>query len=148
MAIEALKCDQKLTVHKAAQIYNISDTTLHNRMKGIKQKTECWSKSQLLSKLEEEVIIQYIIDLDDWGFSLWLKDIEDIATTILMSRHGPPIGKLWTHRLVKHTPELKTCFSCFYDYQRAQCEDPKLLEVWFQRVADTKAKYGIQDCDI
>jgi hypothetical protein len=148
MAIEALKSDQKLTIHKAAQIYDVPNTTLRHRMDGMHSRAETRPKNQLLDELEEQVLIQHIIDLDDRGFSPRLKDIEDMAKNILTSRHGPPIGKLWAHRLVKRTPELKTRFSRSYDYQRAQCEDPKLLEAWFQRVADTKAKYGIQDCDI
>jgi hypothetical protein len=148
MAIRALESDQKLRIHKAAQIYDVPDATLRHRINGRAPKTEIRPKNRLLSELEEEVIIQHIVDLDNRGFSPRLKDIEDIAKNILASRHGPPIGKLWAHRLVKRTPELKTRFSRSYDYQRAQCEDPKLLETWFQRVADTKAKYGIQDCDI
>ena len=148
MAIEALKCDQKLTIHKAAQIYDVPNTSLRNRINGTTPMPEHRQKNQLLSELEEKVLIQHIVDLDNRGFSPRLKDIEDMAKSILASRHGPPIGKLWAHRLVKRTPELKTRFSRSYDYQRAQCEDPKLLEAWFQCVTDMKAKYGIQDCDI
>ena len=40
------------------------------------------------------------------------------------------------------------CFSCFYDFQRALCEDSKLIEEQFQQVVDIKAKYEVQDCDI
>jgi hypothetical protein len=148
MAIKALESDKKLSVRKAAQIYDVPGTTLRDRMGGVKPITERRPKNQLLDELEEQVLIQHIVDLDERGFSPRLKDIEDIAKSILASRHGPPIGKLWAHRLVKRTPELKTRFSRSYDYQRAQCEDPKLLEAWFQRVTDVKAKYGIQDCDI
>jgi hypothetical protein len=148
MAIKALESDKKLSVRKAAQIYDVPEATLRYRINGRVLKAEIQSKSQLLSKLEEEVLVQHIIDLDNRGFSPQLKDVEDIAKIILTSRHRPSIGKLWAHRLVERTSELKTRFSRSYDYQRAQCEDLKLLEAWFQRVADTKAKYGIQDCDI
>jgi hypothetical protein len=71
-----------------------------------------------------------------------------MANNILMLCHKQPIGKLWAHRLVKRTPELKTYFLRSYDYQRALCEDPKLIEAWFQCFADTKTKYGIPDCDV
>jgi hypothetical protein len=71
--------------------------------------------------------------------------VEDIANHIFKKR---PVGKLWAHRFVKRNPELKTCFSRSYDFQRALCEDPKLIGEQFQRVVDIKAKYGVQDCDI
>ena len=38
-------------------------------------------------------------------------------------------------------------FNRKYDYKRALCEDPEAIRAWFQLVANTKAKYGIQDKD-
>ena len=35
-----------------------------------------------------------------------------------------------------------------YDYQRAKCEDLKVISEWFALVYNTKAKYGILDDDI
>jgi hypothetical protein len=34
------------------------------------------------------------------------------------------------------------------DYQRAECEDTKLISLWFKLVADTVAKYGVTEEDI
>src|SRR5436305_10259834 len=71
-----------------------------------------------------------------------------MANYILASRKQQRVGKLWAHRFIERNPELKTRFSRSYDFQRALCEDSKLIEAWFQRVVDIKAQYGIQDCDI
>jgi RecB family endonuclease NucS len=38
---------------------------------------------------------------------------------------------------------MKTRFSQRYDYQRALCEDPKIIREWFQLVRNTIEKYGI-----
>jgi len=35
-----------------------------------------------------------------------------------------------------------------YDYQRAKCEDPKVIGEWFALVWNVKAKYSIIDDDI
>lgn len=53
----------------------------------------------------------------------------------------------WAQRFVVWWPELKTCFNRVYDFQRALCEDPELIGVWFWLVENIKAKYGILDCD-
>jgi hypothetical protein len=45
-----------------------------------------------LSKLEEEVIIRYILDLDSRGFASRLAGVEDIANLLLKSRGQDPIG--------------------------------------------------------
>jgi RecB family endonuclease NucS len=39
-------------------------------------------------------------------------------------------------------------FNRKYDYKRALCEDPGLIQRWFRLVQNTKAKYGIQDDDM
>jgi hypothetical protein len=39
-------------------------------------------------------------------------------------------------------------YNCNYDYQRAQCEDPVLIQGWFTLVQNLIAKYGILQEDI
>jgi len=70
-----------------------------------------------LNVLEENVLLKYIIDLDDRGFSPKVEVVEDIANHILASHKQQHVSKLWAHRFIKRNPELKTCFSCSYDYQ-------------------------------
>ncbi|EDO02989.1 hypothetical protein SS1G_05466 [Sclerotinia sclerotiorum 1980 UF-70] len=100
-----------------------------------------------LTEKEEEVLIQYIIDMDERGFAPKLSGVEDMANYILESRGAKRVGKLWAHRFVKCCTKLKTRFNRVYDFQRALCEDPKLIEEWFGLVSNMRAKYGIQDCD-
>jgi hypothetical protein len=38
-------------------------------------------------------------------------------------------------------------FNRKYDYKRALCEDPGVIQGWFKLVENTKAKYGILDED-
>ncbi|EDN94391.1 hypothetical protein SS1G_10264 [Sclerotinia sclerotiorum 1980 UF-70] len=100
-----------------------------------------------LTEKEEEVLIQYIIDMDERGFASKLSGVEDMANYILESRGAKRVGKLWAHRFVKRCTKLKMRFSRVYDFQRALYEDPKLIEEWFGLVSNMRAKYGIQDCD-
>jgi hypothetical protein len=53
----------------------------------------------------------------------------------------------WPSTCVKRCPELTTKFNRKYDYKRALCEDPEIIQAWFGLVANIKAKYGIQDED-
>ena len=70
-----------------------------------------------------------------------------MANRILESRGAGRVGKLCAHRFVQCQPELKTRFTRVYDFQRALCEDPKLISEWFRLAANMKAKYGVLDCD-
>jgi len=37
------------------------------------------------------------------------------------------VGKNWTSNFIARQPRLQTQFNPKYDYQRAKCEDPKLI---------------------
>ena len=74
--------------------------------------------------------------------------VEDMANQLLRVRDAPPIGKLWAHRFVQRKVQLRTRWTRRYDYQRAKCEDPKVIGEWFILVRNTKAKYSILDDDV
>ncbi|APA14493.1 hypothetical protein sscle_13g092630 [Sclerotinia sclerotiorum 1980 UF-70] len=128
LAIEAINKDQKLSIRKVAKLYNILRTKIQRRMDGTTPCIESRANNYNLIKLEEEVFIQYIIDMDERGFAPKLSGVEDMANYILESQGAKKVGKLWAHCFVKRCPELKMCFNCVYDFQRALCEDPKLIE--------------------
>ena len=71
-----------------------------------------------------------------------------MANQLLRVRDAPPVGKLWAYNFVKRQPALRTRYTRRYDYQRAKCEDPKVIGEWFALVQNVKAKYGIVEDDI
>ncbi|EDO01302.1 hypothetical protein SS1G_03776 [Sclerotinia sclerotiorum 1980 UF-70] len=81
-----------------------------------------------MTDLEEEVLIQYIIDMDERGFVSKLSGVEDMVNYILELRRAKKVEKFWAYRFVKRYTKLKMRFSCVYDFQRALYEDPKLIE--------------------
>jgi hypothetical protein len=68
-----------------------------------------------LTKLEEEVILDYILDLSLRGVPLIKALVRDMADRLLRERGGKPIGKHWVDNFVKRTPELKKRWSRPYD---------------------------------
>lgn len=147
LAIEAIRSSKKISLRKAAILYNVPKSSISYRMNGRAPRRECQPNSQKIMAIEEEVISQYILDLDTRGFPPNLGDVEDMANLILASRGKGRVGKLWAHRFVKRRSELKTRFSRVYDFQRALCEDSDAIGAWFRLVENMRAKYGIQDCD-
>jgi hypothetical protein len=147
LAIEAMQRDKKLSRRKAAAIYNIPEPTLRARMKGRTSQRDSRHPAHRLTPLEEEAVVQYIIKLDSRGFAPHLAGVEDMANLLLAERGQKPVGKNWAQTFVKRQPELRTRFNRVYDFQRALCEDPGLIDAWFKLVHNMRAKYGIQDCD-
>ena len=74
--------------------------TLSERIAGITSRDKSRPNYLKLLKLEEEVIIRYILDLDSRGFTPQLTSIEDITNYILELRGGKRVSKLWAHRFV------------------------------------------------
>ena len=61
-------------------------------MAGRTSRREIRTNSHKLTKLEEEVIIRNILDMDTRGFAPRPSGVEDMANYILESREGGRIG--------------------------------------------------------
>ncbi|KAJ0125886.1 Cytochrome P450 monooxygenase yanC [Fusarium oxysporum f. sp. albedinis] len=148
LALQAYEADPKLSLRRAAKIYDVPFRTLHYRSQGRQARNDCIPNSRKLSDLEEQVIVQYILDLDSRGFPPRHHDVEQMANRLLADRNTSPVGKRWAINFVKRQPELKTRFQRKYDYRRAKCEDPTVIRNWFRLIENTIVKYGIRSDDI
>ncbi|KAH7471539.1 hypothetical protein FOMA001_g13494 [Fusarium oxysporum f. sp. matthiolae] len=148
MALQANQADPKLSLRRAAKIYDVYFQTLHYRSQGRQARDDYIPSSRKLSNQEEQVIVEYILNLDSRGFPSRHRDIEEMANRLLADRDASPVGKRWAINFIKRQPELKTRSFRKYDYQRAKCEDPTIIRNWFRLVENTIAKYGIRSDDI
>ncbi len=148
LAIEAIKQDPKLSLRKAAKIYRVDHTTLIRRRGGKPARINTIPNSRNLTELEEEIIVQEILDRNSRGFPPRYCDVEDMANRLRAARDAPRVGQRWASNFVKRQEQLRTRFTRPYDYQRALCEDPKVIEDWFRLVRNTITKYGITESDI
>jgi hypothetical protein len=148
LALQAIEKGQFYSVRAAAAVYGVSKDTLTRRRDGTPSRRDSPANSRKLTTLEESVIIKHILDLDSRGFPPPPRVVEDMANKLRSCRGMGHVGANWTTNFIKRTPELKTRFSRKYDYKRAQCEDPKIIQGWFALVRNTIAKYGIQEDDI
>ncbi|KAM5529749.1 transposase [Fusarium oxysporum f. sp. phaseoli] len=148
LALQALQNNPELRTRRAAKMYEISEPRLRRRRNGIQSRCNSIPNSRKLSDLEEQIIVQFVLDLDSRGFPSRLRFVEEMANSLLADRDASPVGKRWAHNFVKRQPELKTRLYRKYDYQRAKCEDPTIIRNWFRLVQNTIAKYGIRSDDI
>ncbi len=75
LAIEAIRSSKKLSCRAAAKLYSVPESTLRTRMNGATALAERRPAIQLLTEIEEEVVVQYILDLDSRGFPPWVENI-------------------------------------------------------------------------
>jgi hypothetical protein len=93
LALQAYQADPKLSLRRAAKIYDVHFRTLHHRSQGMQARDDCIPNSRKLSDLEEQVIFQYILDLDLRGFPPRHRDVEEMANRLLADRDASPVGK-------------------------------------------------------
>jgi hypothetical protein len=148
LAIKALQQDSTQSVRSIAQIYNVPRATLQARINGRAARLDQTTNSQKLTDLEESVLVREILDLQARGFPPRLSAVGDMADKLRTTRDASRVGPRWAKRFVQRHPELRTRFTRKYDYQRAQCEDPTIIQGWFNLVRNMVAKYGIHEDDI
>jgi hypothetical protein len=66
-----------------------------------------------------------------------------MANSLRAERNLGHIGLNWPSTFVKRQLELIVKFNQKYDYKRALCKDPEVIQGWFRLVANVKAKYSI-----
>ena len=149
MALDALKKGQFKSQRAAALAFDIPETTLRRRIRGVVSRPQKTANCQKLSDTEESTLLAWILDMDKRGLPLHLPIVRHLAQ-LLVSACLPSttIGENWVNRYVKRHPELKSKYTRKYDYQRAKCEDSSLIQSWFMRVQETIQKYGILTEDI
>ena len=151
LALKAFKEGQYRTKKAASLAFDVSETTLRRRLQGTTSRMQKISNCQKLSATEESTLSAWILDMDKRGLPLQLPTVSYLAQLLLSARlsiQAITIGGHWVNRFIKRYPELKSKYTRKYDYQRAKCEDPKLIKAWFARVQETIEKKGILMEDI
>jgi hypothetical protein len=148
LAISSINSHQIQSNRSAAVIYGVSEQTIRCRRAGKPAQRDCQPNSKKLTELEEEVIVGYILDLDQRGFAPTYAAVRDMADKLLAARGRGQVGVHWPRNFVKRTDSLTTRFNRAYNRQRALCEDPVLIRSWFELVEQIKAKYSILDEDV
>ncbi len=74
-------------------MYEVSESTIRNRIKDCLSKAEKRNVQYILIENEEETLIRYILDLDSQRFSPWLNIIRSIADLLCTMRRTTSVGK-------------------------------------------------------
>jgi hypothetical protein len=135
LALQAIKKDATLSLRRAAAIYRAPLQTLSDRRAGRPSRADTMANSRNLTNTKEQVIVEHILELVARGFPPRLSAVADMANSLRAERGLGHVGLNWPSTFVK--------FNQKYNYKRALCEDPEVIQGWFRLVANIKAKYGI-----
>jgi hypothetical protein len=148
---QALQLKQISSCSKAAVLFNVPRSTLHDRVHGALPQATANLKKRKLDTLEEQALVEWILDLNQRGFPPQIIDVRRMADNLLAARGQQPppqpVGYKWASRFVNRQPELQTKWNRKLNSQRARCQDPAIINAWFKLVQETRLTYGVLDQD-
>jgi hypothetical protein len=148
LAISDLKNGRIRSIREAARIYTVARTTLQDRMKGVPYRQIIRANGHILTQSEEDSLVKWVLDLDRRGLPPRHSLVREMANYLLLQSGKQPVGKNWITKLIKRRPEIDSKFARKYNYERAKCEDPKIIQEHFDRVRNAISEYGILPEDI
>jgi len=151
LAIQAIKNQEFSSIREAARVFNVTRSTLQNRILGRQNRAISRANSHKLTEIEEESLKKWILSIDARGAAPRPSTVREMANLLLESRGITPVlsvGKNWVTKYVKRHSELSSRFSRRYNYERAKCEDPKIISEWFSLVQKTIDENGIDPDDV
>jgi hypothetical protein len=128
LAVEAYKNSQFKSIRAAAAAYDVPCSTLTHRISGRKPRVDVPANCQKLKDLEEASLKQWILDIDEHGLPPNHETVHKMANLLLSDRKSESIGLNWVSRFIKRHDELTSKYTRKYDYQRAKCEDPEIIQ--------------------
>jgi hypothetical protein len=93
LAISDIQSKRIRSEKRAAKIYNIPQTTIQRRRARQRARSDCEPNSKRLTKLEEEVILQSILNASLRRLPPTKALVRDIANRLLRERGRKPISK-------------------------------------------------------
>jgi hypothetical protein len=137
LAIQAIQKQEIISVREAASHFTVPEATLRRRLRGIPSRSETRANGLKLDAIKEESLLKWILSMDLRGLAPRHATVREMANFLLARRGSTPVlsvGANWVTKFVKRHPELSSSFSRSYNYERAKCEDPKLIIEWFSLV--------------
>jgi transposase-like protein len=106
-ACEAARREKKPNLSKIAREYGVCRRTLYNRIKkGIPARACSTPVNRAPDRAQEEALVRWIVQLNDWNMPLTPRLIEAWANRSL-ARGGKPdqkVSKMWVYRFIKRLP--------------------------------------------
>jgi hypothetical protein len=93
LAISNIQSRQIQSERRAVIIYSVPRTTIQDQRARRRSRRDCEPKSKRLTKLEEEVIIQRILEEALRRVPCSKLVVQDIANRLLRDRGSKPVGK-------------------------------------------------------
>jgi hypothetical protein len=146
---EASTANENPSQAKIARQYEISTSTLWDRINDRKTAAARNQQFQRLSQEEEEAICDWILRLQTWGWSSHVKQVHSIAKELLIKKNDDKSVEInWSQKFLKRHSQIKTAYVSSLDKKRVMTQNHNILTDWFNLFQSLKKEHEIKIKDI
>lgn len=144
-AIQGFLSRQYTSIRAAAAANDVDHTTVSRRLKGQVPRGLARESQQLLSNQQEELLKQWILDLETQGHAPTYTAIRELATIISTNSGGPEkIGHNWISRFIQRHPEIHSKVGKKIHALRLDTTTPEAITTWFTQFNTVRERYKVQ----
>jgi Tc5 transposase DNA-binding domain len=148
-ALEGVIREDFPSIRATALAWSVDRPTLTRRLNGGVARSEGHASQQLLSKTQEKMLVNWILEQERLGHAPTHQRIRKFAAKIRgFSGEDPHVGKNWLTRCMGRNPAVRTKVGRKIEYQRAQNPQPEVLKPWFHQFKALVDLYKVDSANI
>ncbi|PPQ86722.1 hypothetical protein CVT24_012473, partial [Panaeolus cyanescens] len=138
---------------------NLSHATLARWDEGGQTREDAAAERAWLSPAEEEVVVDFVLDMASRGFPLSHRRVKDHVDSICEVKYSGPnaikdfprtgVGKGWTARfMLRHADRLRMARSSPLEVKRSRAVNSHANDIWWEILGSTISEYDIKPHNI
>ena len=140
-----------ISYRACAARFGVNRETLRQRIAGRKSRREAGYDMAWFTAEEDQVLINFFIEIAESGFPDTKKYLRERINTLLRAKKGDPtfsIGVNWVDRwLARHKDQLKKYWNTSLDHHRANAVNPTTITDYFSKLHKVLNEHAIEpDC--
>lgn len=148
-ALQDLIDEKYPSIRAAAAAYSLTYSTLWNRVNHRPNRRESHADQQLLSPIQENRLVLWILDLEQQGHAPTHAQLREMALKISIQSGGPSqIGTNWIQRFIRRHSSISTKIGRRMDALRVQSANPTDLRAWYHGFQALVQKEKVNIADI
>ncbi|KAI1003791.1 hypothetical protein K3495_g4419 [Podosphaera aphanis] len=149
IAVDGLKTGKYCNFSEAARAEDVPRTTLRERYNGGVSHVLSAEIQQNLSNEQENLLVQWIMDLDLAGHAPSFASVKAMTSVIRCGNSTDALpGKNWMTRFIKRHSSIKSKIGMKLERQRANSVTEERILEWFHRLKTVIDKHSIKSDDM
>lgn len=148
-ALKALEDDPNVSIRGVAKSFGIPEATLRRRRAGGLDRRSSHLSCRRMSPTQEEILVDWIIDMDKKGFAPNYNTARDMATLVIQkSGDFEPLGQRWLSKFMSRNPNISPIITRPAAERQKYENNIKDINNFFNNFEQIKTKYNVQPYNI